>query len=87
LLLARSLVKNTLNFTMKKLKLGLANLGGSEVLTRSKLKMVMGGSGDDGDGGDGEVNCDNYTCKGKNNTGCPKGCKCHTDEEARRCYK
>ncbi len=34
--------------TMKKLKLGLANLEGAEVLTRQQLKMVMGGSGDGG---------------------------------------
>ncbi len=54
---------------MKKLKLHLQNFEGAEVLTRTQLKTVMGGSG-----GNGTYCCDS---SGKNpNRQCPGPLKC-----------
>ncbi|MEO7315704.1 MAG: hypothetical protein ABIW47_10985 [Ginsengibacter sp.] len=42
---------------MKKLKLDFQHLGNAEILTRSQLKNIMGGSGGSGDDGDGAAFC------------------------------
>jgi hypothetical protein len=50
---------------MKKIRLNVANLEATEVLSREQLKSIFGGSG--GSGSSGSTNC-STTCKGTSDT-------------------
>ena len=68
---------------MKKLKLNVAELGATEILTREELKKVLGGTGSGSGSGSGEDKCAGYSTTCGNNH---QQYSCNYRESTKDCY-